>query len=114
MRVERAVHLQLGDERAEVLITECTFFDPAHKSKAKAGRHLHVDALAEVLPTLNNKHVVIAHVTRRTGIRRARGILRKKLGAERMANVHFLMDLDDAVPAGEVEDVGPPPADTAE
>jgi ribonuclease Z len=99
---------------AEVLITECTFFDPAHKSKAKAGRHLHVDALAEVLPTLNNKHVVIAHVTRRTGLRRAKGILRKKLGAERMASVHFLMDLEDAVPAGEVEDVGPPPADTAE
>jgi ribonuclease Z len=99
---------------AEVLITECTFFDPAHKTKAKAGRHLHLDGLADILPALNNKHVVVAHVTRRTGIRRARALLRKKVGEERMANIHFLMDFDDAVPAGEVEDVGPPPADTAE
>jgi len=29
---------------AEILITEVTFFDPAHKTKAKHGRHLHVDS----------------------------------------------------------------------
>jgi ribonuclease BN (tRNA processing enzyme) len=108
------VFVQPDVVNAEVLITECTFFDPAHKTKAKAGRHLHVDAFAEIVPTLANKHIVVAHVTRRTGIRRARMLLRKKVGDERMSNIHFLMDFEGAVPAGEVEDVGPPPADTAE
>ena len=44
---------------AEILITECTFFDPDHKTKAKAGRHLHVDQFVEVLPKLKNQHIVV-------------------------------------------------------
>jgi ribonuclease Z len=99
---------------AEILITEVTFFDPAHKPKAKAGRHLHVDQFVELVPKLKNKHIVVTHVTRRTGIRRAKQMLRKRLGDEMMTNIVFLMDFEDAVSAGEVEDVGPPPADTAE
>ena len=101
-------------QNAEILITECTFFDPDHKSKAKHGKHLHVDTFAQLLPKLNNQHVVVGHVTRRTGIRRARHLLRKLVGEERMKNVHFLMDLEGAVNEGEVEQAGPPPADTAE
>ncbi len=99
---------------AEILITECTFIDPDHKAKAKAGRHLHVDQFAEILPTLKNQHVVVSHVTRRTGIRRAKRVLEKLVGAERMKNVHFLMDFEGASDAGEIEEQGPPPADTAE
>jgi ribonuclease BN (tRNA processing enzyme) len=99
---------------AEILLTECTFFDPTHKSKAKAGKHLHVDQFATILGGLANQHVVVTHVTRRSGIRRARNTLRKLVGPERMKNVHFLMDFEGAAEAGEVEDAGPPPADTAE
>ena len=99
---------------AEILITECTFFDPDHKMKAKAGRHLHVDVFAQILPTLKNQHVVIAHVSRRTGMRRAKSILRKKVGDDLMKNVHFLMDLEGATSAGEIEDLAPPPSETAE
>ncbi|MEO6435089.1 MAG: hypothetical protein ABIP55_04925, partial [Tepidisphaeraceae bacterium] len=99
---------------AEILITEITFFDPAHKTKAKAGRHLHIDHFVEIAQSLKNQHLVVTHVTRRTGIRRAKQLLRKRLGDERMANIHFLMDFEDARDAGDVEDVGPPPADTAE
>ncbi|CAA9379756.1 MAG: hypothetical protein AVDCRST_MAG64-545, partial [uncultured Phycisphaerae bacterium] len=99
---------------AEILITECTFFDREHKSKAKAGRHLHVDHLAQLLPRLKNRHVVITHVTRRTGIRRAKRVLQKMVGDELMKNVHFLMDFEGARDAGEIEDAGPPPSDTAE
>jgi hypothetical protein len=73
-----------------------------------------VDTFAQLLPKLNNQHVVVGHVTRRTGIRRARHLLRKLVGEERMKNVHFLMDLEGAVNEGEVEQAGPPPADTAE
>ena len=93
---------------AETLITECTFYEPDHKSRAKAGKHLHVIDLARVLPRLNNKHVVLTHVSRRTGVRRAKQILRKSVLAEELlANVMFLMDFDNAQAGGEVDDHAP-------
>ncbi len=103
-------------QNAEILITECTFFDPDHRTKAKAGKHLHVEQFAKILPGLKNQHVIVTHVTRRTGIRRARNLLRRLAGEERMRalDVQFLMDFEGAAEAGEVEDVAPPPADTAE
>jgi ribonuclease Z len=94
---------------AEVLVTECTFYDPDHRSKAKAGKHLHVEQFAEIVPRLKNKHIVVTHVSRRTAIRRARGILKKRLGEERMANIYFLMDFEGAADEGDVEAAGPPP-----
>ncbi len=96
-------------QNAQVLITETTFFDPGHRTKAKAGRHLHMEHLAEVLPKLKNEHIVIGHVSRRTGIRRAKGLLRKRIGDEQMQRIHFLMDFEGAAEGGEVEDLGPPP-----
>ena len=99
---------------AEILITECTFFDAEDKTRAKAGRHLHVDQLLELIPNLKNKYLILTHVSRRTSIRRARNFLRKRLGEERMQSIFFLMDFEGAKEAGEVEDLGPPPPDTAE
>ena len=57
-------------QNAEILITECTFFEAAHKSKAKAGKHLHMDAFIELLPKLKNKWIILGHVSRRTGVQR--------------------------------------------
>jgi ribonuclease Z len=125
-RVEVPVVAFLGDttlgnvfdqpdvQNAQVLITETTFFDPDHKTKAKAGRHLHLDHFVDLLPRLKNEHIVIAHVSRRTGIRRARHLLRKRIGDEQMKRIHFLMDFDDSKDAGEVEDLAPPPPENAE
>jgi ribonuclease Z len=96
---------------AEVLITECTFFEADHKNKAKHGRHLHVDAFAQILPTLKNKHVIVGHVSRRTGVGRARRMLKKLVGSSEMDRVHFLMDFEGAKDAGDMEEAGPPPAD---
>ena len=101
-------------QNAEILITECTFFDPTHKTKAKAGKHLHVDAFIDLLPKLKNKWIVLGHVSRRTGVRRAKRILTKKLGEERMKNILFLMDFEGAQEGGDIEDAGPPISDTAE
>lgn len=89
---------------ADILITECTFFEGDHRRKSKAGKHLHLEDFARILPTLRNKHVVIAHVSRRTGIRRAVRLLTRAVGEERMANVHFLMDFSDSAEGGDVED----------
>jgi len=101
-------------QKAEILITECTFFDPTHKQRAKVGKHLHLDDLVGILPKLKNQHLVITHVSRRISVRRARNLLRKRVGEERMRNIHFLMDLEGAVPAGEVEEAGPPVSESAE
>ncbi len=61
-------------QNAEVLITECTFFDADHKNKAKAGRHLHVDHFIDAIGRLKNRDIVLIHVSRRTGVRRARAL----------------------------------------
>lgn len=96
-------------QNAQVLVTECTFFDSDHKLKAKAGKHLHVDHLIEQLPKLKNEFIVLTHVSRRTGIRRARGILKKKIGTEAMKRILFLMDFEDSQDLGDVEQTIPPP-----
>lgn len=91
-------------QNAQVLLTECTFFDPDHKAKAKAGKHLHVDEFVKLYPKLKNQHIVLLHLSRRTGIRRAKGILKKMLGPEVLTRVHFLMDFEDSTSAGDMED----------
>lgn len=101
-------------QNAEILLTEVTFFDADHRNKAKLGRHLHLEHFAEILPKLQNKEIVLIHVTRRTGVARARRLLRKRIGEDAMKRIHFLMDLDDAREGGDIEDAGPPPTDTAE
>jgi ribonuclease Z len=101
-------------QNAEVLLTECTFFDPTHRQRAKIGKHLHLEQFAEILPKLHNQHIILMHVSRRTSLRRAKSLLKKKIGPEQMARIQFLMDLEGATPAGEVEEAGPPPADNAE
>ena len=101
-------------QNAEILLTECTFFAPDHRQRAKIGKHLHVEQLLEILPKLKNQHVILTHVSRRTSIRRAKSMLLKRLGEERMKTIHFLMDFEGASSAGEVEEQGPPPPDAAE
>ncbi len=76
---------------AKVLLIECTFFDPEHVSRARAGRHLHVSDLPDVLKGMNNESIVLTHVTRRTSIAEARKILRKTLPGDILSRVTFLM-----------------------
>jgi ribonuclease Z len=94
-------------QNAQVLITECTFYDADHRAKAKAGRHLHVEQFAEIAPHLKNEQIILTHVSRRTGIRRAKHLLRKMVGSERMKNISFLMDFEGSQDAGDVESAGP-------
>lgn len=98
-------------QNAQVLITECTFFDPRHKAKAKAGRHLHVDHLIELLPRLRNEWIVIGHVSRRMSVRRARAALEKRIPAEIMRRVVFLMDFEASVEGGDIDALVPEAVD---
>jgi ribonuclease Z len=77
--------------KAKVLLIECTFFDDDHIRRARAGKHLHVSDLPEVLEGMDNERIVIIHVTRRTHMGAARRILRKTLPKDILDRVTFLM-----------------------
>ena len=93
---------------AEILITECTFFEADHRMRAKSGKHLHVAELARILPRLSNKLVILTHVSRRTGLRKAKKILKATVHEELLKNVHFLMDFENAKDGGDADDLAPP------
>jgi ribonuclease Z len=86
-------HLVRDDVRkAKIIITECTFFDPEHKGRAKIGKHLHADDIAEWLRVAECETMVLVHVSRRTHMGEARAQLAKVLGEEESGRVLFLMD----------------------
>jgi len=76
---------------AQALLLECTFFQADHVRRARAGKHLHVEDLPEVLEGMKNERIIIVHVTRRTNMAAARKILRKELRKEILERVTFLM-----------------------
>ncbi len=76
---------------AKVLLIECTFFDPDHVKRARAGKHIHVIDLPEVLEGTHNEKIVLTHVTRRTNMSAAKKILKKALSKETLERVTFLM-----------------------
>jgi ribonuclease Z len=86
-------HLVREDvRRAQIVISECTFFEPDHKDRAKVGAHLHIDDIAEWLPVLECQALILIHVSRRTNLQYARKRLYELVSPERAERVHFLMD----------------------
>ena len=78
--------------QAKVLLLECTFFEPDHVSRARAGYHLHVKDVARLLNRLENEHIVLTHVSRRTGTREAKAALARLVDESTLSRVRFLMD----------------------
>lgn len=76
---------------ARALLLECTFFDPDHVSRARAGKHIHVVDLPEVLEGMNNQHIILIHVTRRTNMGMARKFLKAALPKATLDRITFLM-----------------------
>lgn len=77
---------------AQVIISECTFFEPEHRERARTGMHMHVTDVAEWLRVSPCQHMVIIHVSRRTHLGFAREQLVAAGGAKVNDRVHFLMD----------------------
>jgi len=77
--------------QAKALLIECTFFDDDHIRRARAGKHLHITDLPEVLDGMNNERIILIHVTRRTNLSAARKILRRTLPKDVLQRVTFLM-----------------------
>lgn len=77
---------------AKVVLSECTFFESDHRSRAKIGKHLHINDLAALLRVWKAENVVLAHVSRRTAIPFARECINAIDNGEHAARVHLLMD----------------------
>ena len=78
--------------RSKVLLLECTFVDPDHRDRARAGNHIHIADLPRVYPKLENERIVLTHLTRRTGLHEARAALVDQLGKDALGRVSFLAE----------------------
>ncbi|MBN2446238.1 MAG: MBL fold metallo-hydrolase [Phycisphaerae bacterium] len=76
--------------KSKVLLLECTFVDPEHRERARAGNHIHVADLPDIYPKLDNERIVLTHLTRRTNLRDAKTALVEHLGEEALERVSFL------------------------
>jgi ribonuclease Z len=76
---------------SRILIAECTFYEGEHTTRAKAGRHMHVDELATLLTKLNNEHIIITHTTQRTPMNEIRKILKKAMPKDKYEKITLLM-----------------------
>lgn len=86
-------HLIREDVRkSQIIISECTFFEPDHKDRAKVGMHLHVDDLAEWARVCECKQMVVIHVSRRTDLTYARKRVSQVAGDAIANKLLFLMD----------------------
>jgi len=78
---------------AKIVIAECTFFEPDHRDRARIGKHLHLEHIAQLLSAWKAEAVVIVHASRRTNLGASKDLLIEMVGAEQAQRVHFLMDL---------------------
>jgi ribonuclease Z len=86
-------HLLRNDVRkAEIILCECTFFEPDHKERAKVGMHMHIDDVAEWFRFLECKSLILTHISRRTHLGYARERVVALLGEAKAQNVFLLMD----------------------
>lgn len=78
--------------KARVLVLECTFVEDDHAERARAGNHIHVRDLPRIIPRLENEHILLIHLSRRTALHAARERLRAELGDEYGGRVSLLME----------------------
>ncbi len=76
---------------SRILIAECTFYEDEHTTRAKAGKHMHVDELTTLLKNLNNEHIIITHTTQRTPMHEIRKILKQTLPKDKYDRITLLM-----------------------
>jgi ribonuclease Z len=79
-------------KNSKVLIIECTFFEDDHIARAKAGKHIHIDNLADVIEKLNNEKIILIHFSQRTHIKEAKERLAERLAPELYKKITIFMD----------------------
>lgn len=86
-------HLVRNDVRkAEIVLCECTFFEPEHRERAKVGMHMHINDIAEWIRVLECKALILTHISRRTHLGFARQELIRLIGEDKARSVFLLMD----------------------
>ena len=83
--------------KSKILLAECTFFADEHTERADAGRHMHIDELAPLLERMQNEHIIITHLSLRTGVGEAKRMLRQRLPEEVYKKMTVLMDRKNLV-----------------
>lgn len=84
--------VQESVRKSQIVIAECTFVEPDHRERARIGRHLHLDDVAEWLPVLECEKLVLVHLSRRSNILEAQKRLRRLVKPKYAEKVEFLMD----------------------
>jgi ribonuclease Z len=77
---------------AQIIIAECTFFEPEHKERAKTGMHMHIDDIAEWLRVARCEAMVLTHISRRTNLQYVADRVKEVVGPESARKIHVLMD----------------------
>lgn len=77
---------------ARLLLLECTFVEPDHRQRARAGGHMHVQDMPEALEQLKNERVILTHLTRRTQLPEAKRLLRRAISKTDLERVAFLAE----------------------
>jgi ribonuclease Z len=77
---------------SKILITECTFFLGEHLERAQVGRHMHADDMVRLMEQSDNQHVILMHITQRTGIGDIRRALRDRLPKEACEKIVILSE----------------------
>ncbi|MFN0011960.1 MAG: MBL fold metallo-hydrolase [Phycisphaerales bacterium] len=86
-------HMVREDVRkAQVIISECTFFEPEHKERARIGMHLHLNDVVEWIRVLECQKLVLGHVSRRTNMLFAREELQKRIPRDKLAKIEIMND----------------------
>ena len=78
--------------QARILITECTFLDTDHRDRARVGKHIHLDDLVKLLPSLEAEAIVLTHLSRRLHLGQVRDNLDRAVPAEHRQRIYLLMD----------------------
>jgi len=76
--------------RAEVLITEMTFFRPEHrKEKIHKYGHMHLDDILDRADRFENELIILSHLSTRTAVAAAKKALAKRLPESLSERVHL-------------------------
>jgi ribonuclease Z len=74
----------------EVLVVECTFLRPADRERARRFGHMHLDDLVALAPRLENRHLVLTHLSRRHRLGPGTRTIRQALGEALRPRLHLL------------------------
>jgi ribonuclease Z len=78
--------------KTKLLILECTFFERDHRTRAAAGRHIHVSDLPKVLAAAPEAQLLLIHVSLRTDLRQAKRMLQRVVPSHDTHRVQLFME----------------------